>query len=350
MEQLERIAPGYMRRAITPLFAASAVSQTNKLWINHSVISYRFIGGNISQHIMFVEVLEEIMEMSGLIFAEANPLSTHADIRVGFDSSQGSWSYVGTDARLASDNEPTINLGWDKIATYRHECGHTIGLVHEQASPNAHIDWNKPVVYEEISGAPNYWPRWKIDFNFFAKIDAELIQYTSYDPDSVMIYSIPARFTNNGYSIKGGEDWSVLDRQRISTAYPKRTTPVTTDTDRETIIKECEDAVWSNTPEICIDSEPMEGSFDCEYDEDTYLFEVESAQDIRIKTAGHSDTVMQLFGPDSATRMIAEDDDGMQDYAGNSMIEKHLLPGVYIVQLRHYSNIEGGYTISVEAA
>ena len=54
-----------------------------------------------------------------------------------------SWSYIGRDilkSKLAPQNEPTMNLGWD-ITRDRdaalHEIGHTLACEHEHQNPNS---------------------------------------------------------------------------------------------------------------------------------------------------------------------------------------------------------------------
>jgi hypothetical protein len=56
---------------------------------------------------------------------------------------------------------------------------------------------------------------------------------------------------------------------------------------------------------------------------------------------------MKLFGPNSKTRLIAEDDDGGAGF--NSKIVADLIPGDYYVQVRHYntSSGTGSYNIKV---
>ena len=57
---------------------------------------------------------------------------------------------------------------------------------------------------------------------------------------------------------------------------------------------------------------------------------------------------MKLFGPNSATNLIEEDDDS--GYGVNPRISAALLPGEYFVQVRHYDRSEGTgkYTITVK--
>ena len=49
---------------------------------------------------------------------------------------------------------------------------------------------------------------------------------------------------------------------------------------------------------------------------------------------------MALYGPNSETSLVAEDDDG--GAGRNSMITAQLEPGEYYVQVRHYSEEGSG--------
>ena len=82
-------------------------------------------------------------------------------------------------------------------------------------------------------------------------------------------------------------------------------------------------------------------------EEDLYLFTADSKGKYVIDTRGPTDIVMKLFGPDSKTALMAEDDDS--GYASNAKIAADLNAGDYFVQIRHY-NIKSGtgeYSIKV---
>jgi hypothetical protein len=66
-----------------------------------------------------------------------------------------------------------------------------------------------------------------------------------------------------------------------------------------------------------------------------------------IDTEGPTDVVMKLFGPNSETRVIAEDDDS--GTSTNARITASLIAGVYYVQIRHYNRERGvgKYSIGV---
>jgi hypothetical protein len=66
-----------------------------------------------------------------------------------------------------------------------------------------------------------------------------------------------------------------------------------------------------------------------------------------IDTAGSTDVVMNLFGPDSQTALLAEDDDS--GHGLNARIVANLVAGEYWVQVRHYDRrrASGNYSIKV---
>ncbi len=68
---------------------------------------------------------------------------------------------------------------------------------------------------------------------------------------------------------------------------------------------------------------------------------------VKIETGGETDLVMKLYGPDSQTLLIAEDDDSGQGY--NPRITADLVAGEYLIQIRHYNTTggTGSYGIKV---
>jgi hypothetical protein len=82
-------------------------------------------------------------------------------------------------------------------------------------------------------------------------------------------------------------------------------------------------------------------------EEDLYNFSVQTAGKYTIETGGETDLIMKLYGPDSQTLLIAEDDDSGQGY--NPKLTADLVPGQYFVQVRHYNKTggTGSYGIKV---
>ena len=79
----------------------------------------------------------------------------------------------------------------------------------------------------------------------------------------------------------------------------------------------------------------------------SYSFDVAQTAQYTVETHGTTDMYMSLFGPNSATTLIDEDDDDGE--SSNAKITQQLAPGTYHVQVRHYSPTgTGEFTITVQ--
>jgi hypothetical protein len=151
-----------------------------------------------------------------------------ADIRIGFTQGDGSWSYLGTMSQQIPASEQTMNYGWltpdsDDDELHRvvaHEFGHALGLIHEHQNPDKPISWNRDAVIADLSGPPNNWDPETIENNIFKRYDPSEVATTPTDPDSIMMYPIPATWTTDGFSVGLNRDLSDTDRRFIAQAYP----------------------------------------------------------------------------------------------------------------------------------
>jgi hypothetical protein len=258
--------------------------------------------------------------------------SPNAEIRISFDSNDGAWSYVGTDCRGIPANEATMNLGFLDGGTAAHEFGHAIGLAHEHQNPRGGIQWNEEAVIRELAGSPNFWDEATARHNVLRKYTADQIKGTEFDPDSIMLYFFPASWTTNGVATKANEVLSAMDKAFIAGAqmYPK-TAPTVSDA---VLLKV--NATKRTSAAIGKVGE-----------EDLFTFTADRDGLYTIDTRGPTDTIMKLFGPNSETAVIAEDDDsGLET---NARIARALIPGRYFVQIRHYNSKSGmgNYTVKV---
>ncbi|QNN42303.1 M12 family metallopeptidase [Pedobacter roseus] len=151
-----------------------------------------------------------------------------ATIRVSFVSGDGSWSYIGKDASSISSANATMNFGWLTSTTADseysrvviHEFGHALGMIHEHQHPLVAIPWDKPAVYAYYAAAPNYWSQADVDNNLFAKYSTTQTNYSAYDKNSIMHYSVPNELTIGDYEVGWNTVLSPTDKTFIASVYP----------------------------------------------------------------------------------------------------------------------------------
>lgn len=152
-----------------------------------------------------------------------------AEIRIAFQD-DGSWSAVGTDSLVTKyfpKDAATMNYGWlndnstddEYSSVVLHEFGHALGCGHEHESPVAEIKWNKPVVYRDLAGSPNFWDKETVDSNVFGRYSKRQTKYTAFDRDSIMLYSFPKEWTLDGQSYEENVKLSMLDKKFIGECY-----------------------------------------------------------------------------------------------------------------------------------
>lgn len=299
-----------------------------------ALLKVKFLNGTDKQK---QGVRAEAKEWENFANVKFNFVTGNADIRIGFkwQGDAGSWSYIGTDIFNIPQNEPTMNFGWldinyqDKEEYKRvviHEFGHTLGCIHEHQNPSVDIPWDKEAVYKYYTGAPNFWSKEDVDNNIFRKYSTTQTQYSQFDKESIMLYSIPNSLTIGDYEVGSNNRLSEMDKDFIGTMYPLT-------------IKEITSLSLGKSVTTSI------GKY---LEEDYYSFEIstDAAQKVSIYTSGSMDAVMSLMEYDSK-KVIAWDDDSGQ--YRNSMIVKALNKGKYLIRVRNYSpTATGSYKLSLE--
>lgn len=143
----------------------------------------------------------------------------------------GTWSYVGRQAQLFTQVNPkavTVNFGdlndssreeeWCRLVL--HEFGHAIGCVHEhQANP---IEWNTAQVIADCE-AKYGWNAKQTREQILEKEDFRFLERTDFDPNSIMCYWFPARWTVNNIAAPLNVTLSTTDKSFISKIYPFQT-------------------------------------------------------------------------------------------------------------------------------
>lgn len=331
---IDRILPRDMMRFQTvsrgPGGQLRAIAPIGKTWMNGTTLRVRFIGGTPAEQSKAREQAGWWMQVANIKFDFNN--APNADIRIAFDPNDGAWSYIGTDCRGIPLNEPTMNLGFLDGGTAAHEFGHAIGLAHEHQNPAGGIQWNEQVVIREMAKSPNFWDEQTARHNILSKYSANQLKGTAFDPDSIMLYFFPASWTLNGIATKANDIISRMDKEFIAGAqmYPKTGTPVSAATELKVNARLRTQASIGKVGE-----------------EDIFRFTAKIGGRYIIDTSGPTDVVMKLFGPNSETALIAEDDDS--GLGSNARIAADLIAGDYYVQVRHYNRASGmgNYSIRV---
>lgn len=202
---------------------ARAAVEKPKLWEAGDTISIAFLGGTLKLKQRVEEAACQWLDHLNLSFRFKD---TPAQVRISFRKN-GSWSYIGKDCLAIPDPTATMNFGWFEDSTPReeigrtvlHEFGHMLGMIHEHQNPDANIQWNKDAVYDYYLSPQIGWSAEDVDNNLFAKYNSAQTNFSKFDPQSIMLYPIPARFTTDGFQVGWNTLLSDMDKEFMGEMY-----------------------------------------------------------------------------------------------------------------------------------
>lgn len=204
-----------------------AAVQTFKKWENGETIKIKFLNGTAAQQNYVKQVAGEWLNYANLKFEYIS--SGTADVKIAFDwkNDYTTWSYVGTESRYIPQTMPSVNFGFldedvfdyeDTKAQVLQTFGRVLGLVYEHQSPVSTVKWKEPLLINYLRTMG--WEEREIN-DFFIGLSSEESEHTAFDPNSIMVYSIPARYTEDGYGVNLNLKLSQTDIDFIKTIYPK---------------------------------------------------------------------------------------------------------------------------------
>ncbi len=319
------------------LMIGSLALMTAKVWQNGRTLCIAFIGGDATVRSRVIEVARQWEDHANLHFDFLTGEGQEADIRIAFQPG-GSWSYIGTDAKLVPQGEPTMNFGWLTTAssddTYSrvvlHEFGHALGAIHEHQHPEGDIPWDKEAVYDYYAQPPNNWSSEQVDVNLFQKYDRNLLNYSAFDPASIMLYPILNALTVGDWEVGWNAQLSAQDKMFMSQNYPfDRTT---------TGVESGETAV------LALNALPLNSAISSPGEIKRFNFIADTLGQYYFETSGDTDVFMSIFTANNGQQPLATDDDSGEGW--NAKLAVELDPGEYEIQVRHYEdNGTGSFAI-----
>lgn len=306
-------------------------------WKIGQTIRVKFLNGNEELHNKVIETVRIWENYANIIFDFTN---SESDLRVHFQDAMND-SKIGADSITYPKDEPTIKfLSLNSSSTEEefgkyalHEFGHALGLIHEHFHPEVSINWDEKKLRNYYIQNFNYTNK-ECDNNLFRPYLKNQLQFSEFDPASLMMYPIPGSCTFDGTEYNQGSQLTDIDKEFIASVYPEK------------------------EPEILelIPDKEIKGNLKRKWHEDYYSFKVESDEPkyCIIKSKCDSKLIMCLYSIENEFARKGFIKYISPYYIGEGTGEeaeltKDLSKGEYFVRVRHFESIgTGEYKISLK--
>ncbi len=237
MANMERWCFAWLMRRSSDLSSRGLILNNAK-WDAGQIITVSFLGGPQVYRgtAAFDKACAQVKEAArewvgpGMANLTLDFVARDGNIRISFMAG-GSWSLIGNSVlKYTNPDEATMNFSWplrddltpaDIRGETLHEFGHALGLAHEHQSPIAGINWDHDAVIRDLTGPGYRWSLADIYYNVFDAYTAAEVAFSgALDPNSIMMYPIPARWTLDGFQTDWVLDFSEHDRTFIQEQYP----------------------------------------------------------------------------------------------------------------------------------
>ncbi|MCQ2207379.1 MAG: M12 family metallopeptidase [Paludibacteraceae bacterium] len=202
-------------------------------WNVGESIPYYFMNGSAKEQAIVEDCMEEWMKYANVKFVEASSFNS-AIVRIKIYADNGSnvkgsaalGKYYQVDYNKKNPNSPTVNLYISGVSRSKaktivlHELGHVLGLADETYHKDFNVsNLNTSLIRNEI-GTTLYEQLFGAQYRDIYQKGICYENSAPFNPNSIMMYNIPSRWTKNGTSYDGGVELTPQDIWAINKMYP----------------------------------------------------------------------------------------------------------------------------------
>jgi serralysin len=220
-------------KAFANVVSTTPLQVDPNLWKSGQEIVIGFVDGLEDTRVIFkvmgfAREWEEVVNLRfHFILPEQGPQDLNgSDIRISF-AEKTRYAAVGTSARGISKRWHTMMLGGinanddnDTRRAVLHEFGHMLGFHHEHQNPRVEIRWNMAALKDAFNGPPNLWSDDRIKAQIIDRL--RNVQAGPFDPESIMLYEIPAGWAYNFQTTHKNAILSERDKKEAAQVYPSK--------------------------------------------------------------------------------------------------------------------------------